>query len=120
MNKLFIGFILIFFVSWTTNKMCRNAYVEEVDWYTIFFMPSSALYDNQIYYGYFYSSSWEVKYYKYYENDFPPNHITRYATNDGSNFNYFLWNDDKTIKNGDHEGASSTEPIQRLTCLWFW
>ena len=109
MYKLFIGFILIFFVSCSTNKVCRNPYEEEVDWYTIFFMPSSASHDNQIYYGYFDSRSSEVKYYKYGENNFPPNYITRYATLGGSNFNYFFWNDDKTKKNGEPDSASSTK-----------
>ena len=109
MFKILLSFILILSIQCTTNKVCRNPSGEEVDWYTIFFMPTSASPDNQIYYGYFDPKLSTVKYYKYEEKSFPPTQITRYAKGGGSNFNYFFWNDDKTKKGGETEGASNTK-----------
>lgn len=71
MYKFVIGCILIFLVSCSTNKVCRNPEGQEVDWYTIFLMPSSASSDRQIHYGYFDSKSTDIKYYKYMESNFP-------------------------------------------------
>jgi deoxyribonuclease-2 len=107
MYKFVIGCILIFLVSCSTNKVCRNPEGQEVDWYSIFLMPSSASSDRQIHYGYFDSKSTDIKYYKYMESNFPPTQITRYATLGGKDFNYFFWNDDITRKNGDTNGAPS-------------
>jgi len=109
MYKFVIECILIFLVSCSTNKVCRNPEGEEVDWYSIFLMPSSASPDRQIHYGYYDSNSANIKYYKYMESSFPPTQITRYATLGGKDFNYFFWNDDITKKNGDPKGASNSK-----------
>lgn len=109
MYKFVIGCILLLLVSCSTNKVCRNPEGEEVDWYAIFFMPSSASSDGQIHYGYYDSKLNDIKYYKYMENNFPPTQITRYASLGGKDFNYFFWNDDKTLKNGQPAGAPTSK-----------
>ncbi len=109
MKKIILEILLFFLVSCSTNKVCRNPDGNEVDWYAIFFMPSSISPDNQIYYGYFDNSLSSLSFYKYSESNFPPTQITNYAILGGRDFNYFFWNDDKTIKNGEPIGASSSK-----------
>ena len=53
MKKFVVEAILIFLVSCSNNKVCRNPEGKEVDWYVIFFMPSSISSDKQIHYEYF-------------------------------------------------------------------
>ena len=55
-----------------------------------FFMPLSISNDNEIYYGYLDPSLDSLQYYKYDINEFPPTHITRYALNSDSDYNYFF------------------------------
>ena len=93
----------------TTNKVCRNPSGKEVDWYSLFFMPASASSDGQIYYGYYDPTMSNIQYYKYDVNTFPPTRITKYVTGGGSGFNYFFWNDDKTVKDGSSESAASSK-----------
>ena len=109
MFKFIILSFLIISISCTTNKVCRNPEGKEVDWYSIFFMPLSASKDNKIHYGYFDPTLTGLKFYDYSEDNFPPTHITRYATGGGYDFNFFFWNDDKTVKDGEPNGASSTK-----------
>jgi deoxyribonuclease-2 len=109
MVKYVLFTLLIFLVSCSSNKVCRNPQGNEVDWYTIFFMPASASLDGKIYYGYFDPTLSNLKYYSYSEYTFPPNFITQYAKTAGTDFNYFFWNDDKTIKDGEPIGASSSK-----------
>ena len=92
------------------KKVCLNPSGREVDWYAIFFMPKSISSDNEIHYGYFDTSLSDLKYFKYDENSFPPNLITKYVTTGAeSDFNYFFWNDDKTVKDGPSSSASQTK-----------
>lgn len=109
MKKVILEVILLFLVSCSTNKVCRNPDGIEVDWYAIFFMPLSISSNNKIYYGYFDNSLRSLEFYEYSESNFPPNQITKYVTNGGNDFNYFFWNDDRTIKNGEATGVSSSK-----------
>jgi len=109
MFKYLVCSLLIILVSCSSNKVCRNPDGEEVDWYTIFFMPSSASSNNKIYYGYYDPTLEDLEYYEYSEDTFPPNFITKYAKGKGKDFNYFFWNDDKTLKNSKSESASNTK-----------
>ncbi len=109
MIKYLVCSLLIILISCSSNKVCRNPDGEEVDWYTIFFMPSSASSNNKIYYGYYDPTLADLEYYEYSEDTFPPNFITKYAKGKGKDFNYFFWNDDKTLKNSKSESASSTK-----------
>ena len=109
MQKFILYFILFFLVTCKTNKVCRNPNGEEVDWYAIFFMPSSISSDGKINYGYFDPYTNNLKFYEYNEENFPPTQITRYAIEAGEDFNYFFWNDDKTLKDGDSSSASSSK-----------
>lgn len=100
---------LIFYIN-STDKVCRNPAGAEVDWYVIFFMPQSASSDNQIHYAYFDNTLNALQYYLYAESSFPPTKITSYVTSSSSvtDFNYFFWNDDLTVKDGDSKSAAST------------
>ena len=109
MSKFILFLILFISISCSTNKVCRNPEGVEVDWYTIFFMPASASSDKKIHYGYFDPTLSQLKYYEYSESNFPPTHITRYATGGGSDFNYFFWNDDRTVKDGEPKSAAQTK-----------
>ena len=109
MFKSLLFSLLIFSAICSTNKVCRDPSGKEVDWYSIFFMPQSASSDGEIHYGYFDPSMSALKYYKYDEGTFPPTRITRYVTSGGSGFNYFFWNDDKTVKDGSADSASSSK-----------
>ena len=108
MQKIFLSSIFIFLVSCSANKVCRNPEGEEVDWYAIFFMPASVG-KGIINYGYFDPNLDKLKFYEYSEENFPPTQITRYTLNNEENINYFFWNDDKTLKNGNSTSASSTK-----------
>ena len=104
----FILFIL-FFQIYSTDKVCRNPKGAEVDWYVIFFMPTTASSDGQIHYAYFDNTLNTLNYYLYEESSFPPTKITSYVTSSStSDFNYFFWNDDLTVKDGESKSASST------------
>ena len=109
MKKYVVEAILIFLVSCSNNKVCRNPEGEEVDWYAIFFMPSSISSDKQIHYEYFDNSLTSLKDYKYSENNFPPNQITEYVTSGGRDINYFFWNDDTTLKDGKATNAATSK-----------
>ena len=109
MQKSLLFSLLILSVSCSTNKVCRSPSGKEVDWYAIFFMPLSISPDGAIHYGYFDPSLSALEYYKYEESTFPPTRITKYVTGGGSDFNYFFWNDDKTVKDGSPDSASSTK-----------
>ena len=109
MQNFILFTFLFFFVSCSSNKVCRNPEGNEVDWYAIFFMPASVSSDGKIHYGYFDPNINIIKYYAYSENNFPPTQITSYAKGTSNDFNYFFWNDDKTIKNGEPASASSTK-----------
>ena len=109
MFKSLLFSLLIILASSSTNKVCRNPSGKEVDWYAIFFMPQSASSDGAIHYGYFDPSLSSLQYYKYDESNFPPTHITKYVTGGGSDYNYFFWNDDKTVKGGSPDSASSSK-----------
>ena len=102
-------FTLIFHIK-TTDKVCLNPAGAEVDWYVIFFMPQSASSDNQIHYAYFDNTLNALQYYLYAESSFPPTKITSYITSSSSitDFNYFFWNDDLTVKDGESKSAAST------------
>ena len=108
MKKFIFLSLLIFFVSCTTNKVCRNPDGEEVDWYAIFFMPASVS-NGVINYGYFDPSLKKLQFYEYSQETFPPTQITRYVTEGGEDFNYFFWNDDKTLKDCNATNAPSTK-----------
>lgn len=101
--------LIIFLVSCSSNKVCRNPEGKEVDWYVIFFMPSSVSPDDKIHYGYFDRSLKDLKFYQYSESTFPPNYITKYAKGTQKDFNYFFWNDDKTLKGGEAINAPSSK-----------
>ena len=102
---------ILFFLSlpFHTARVCLNPSGKEVDWYSIFLMPSSISSDRAIHYGYFDPTLSLLQYYKYEENTFPPTRITRYVTESSSNFNYFFWNDDKTTKDGPYNSAPSSK-----------
>ena len=104
---IFSIFLLSSFCS--IRKVCLNPAGQEVDWYAIFFMPSSISNDGEIYYGYYDPDLSSLEYHKYNESSFPPTHITRYALSDETDFNYFFWNDDKTVKNGSSSQAASSK-----------
>ena len=91
------------------KRVCLSPEGNEVDWYAIFFMPQSASSDGAIHYAYFDPNLITLQYYKYEESSFPPTRITKYVTDGGSGFNYFFWNDDKTVKGGGSDSASSTK-----------
>ena len=107
--KLISFSLLILFSSCNTNRVCLNPSGKEVDWYAIFFMPASASSDAAIHYGYFDPNVSNLQFYKYDVNTFPPTRITRFVTSGGSNFNYFFWNDDQTVKDGPSDSASSSK-----------
>jgi len=107
--KLISFSLLILFSSCNTNRVCLNPSGKEVDWYAIFFMPASASSDGAIHYGYFDPNVSNLQFYKYDVNTFPPTRITRFVTSGGSDFNYFFWNDDKTVKDGKSDSASSSK-----------
>ena len=107
--KLISFSLLILFSSCNTNRVCLNPSGKEVDWYAIFFMPASASSDGAIHYGYFDPNVSNLQFYKYDVNTFPPTRITRFVTSGGSNFNYFFWNDDQTVKDGPSDSASSSK-----------
>ena len=108
--KKILYFLLFSFSICAMNRVCRDPSGNEVDWYSIFFMPASISKDGIIDYAYFDPTLNELDYYKYDENTFPPTRITKYITDsDDTNFNYFLWNDDKTVKNGNSSSASSSK-----------
>ena len=109
MHRFILYSILFFSIACTTNKVCRDPNGEEVDWYVIFFMPASASSDGKIHYAYFDPYIDDLEFYEYSEENFPPTQITRYAIEGGKNFNYFFWNDDKTLKGGDSSNAASTK-----------
>ena len=99
----------------STDKVCRNPNGVEVDWYIIFFMPKSASSDKQIHYAYFDDTLNTLQYYLYEEPSFPPTKITSYVTSTGGlDFNYFFWNDDLTVKDGESKSASSTRALQKV------
>ena len=102
---------LILFISYKcmTNRVCLDPEGKEVDWYSIFFFSKSISSDNEIHYAYFDPNLNGLQYYKYNENTFPPTRITKFVTEGGSDFNYFFWNDDKTVKDGESKSASSTK-----------
>ena len=118
MLMLLIYSTLLFFSICNTNRVCRDPAGKEVDWYSIFMMPASASSDGSINYGYFDSSLSDLEYYKYDEITFPPNYITKYITSDDSDFNYFLWNDDKTVKGGSHEKAANSKAHAKGTLIY--
>ena len=109
-NHIFaIIFFILFFQIYSTDKVCRNPKGAEVDWYVIFFMPTSASSDGQIHYAYYDNTLNTLNYYLYEESSFPPTKITSYVTSSStSDFNYFFWNDDLTVKDGESKSASST------------
>ena len=110
MLKIISFLILIFSYNCMTNRVCLDPSGKEVDWYTIFFFSKSmSKIDKEIHYAYFDPNLNELQYYKYDENTFPPTRITKYVTEGGEDFNYFFWNDDKTVKNGSNSSASSTK-----------
>ena len=109
---------LLIFVSCANNRVCRDPSGKEVDWFSIFLMPASVSSDGSINYGYFDSSLSDIQFYEYNENTFPPTHITKYITNDESDFNYFLWNDDKTVKGGPSEYATNTKAHAKGTLIY--
>ena len=96
-------------VTCSIKKVCLNPSGQEVDWYAIFLMPTSTSDDGEIHYGYFDPSLDSLEYYKYDVNTFPPTHITRYTLGDEADFNYFFWNDDKTVKDGSSDKATSSK-----------
>ena len=109
MLKPLLFSLLILFASCSTNKVCRSPTGKEVDWYAIFFMPQSISTDGAIHYGYFDPSLSALEFHKYDESTFPPTRITKYVTGGGSDFNYFFWNDDKTVKGGSSDSAASSK-----------
>ena len=119
MKKKIIIFLLVIFSVYAANRVCRDPSGKEVDWYSIFFMPVSISTDGIIDYAYFDPTRDELDYYKYDENTFPPTRITKYITDsDDTNFNYFLWNDDKTVKNGNSSSASSSKAHAKGTLIY--
>ena len=109
LSKIFFFSLLILLSSCGGSRVCRNPSGKEVDWYTIFFMPASASSDGAIHYAYYDPTLGGLQYYKYDVNTFPPTRITRYVTSGGSDFNYFFWNDDKTVKDGPSDSCSSSK-----------
>ncbi len=109
MLKSFLFSLLLLSISSTTNKVCRSPSGKEVDWYAIFLMPQSASSDGAIHYGYFDPNLNSLEFHKYEQGSFPPTRITKYVTGGDSNFNYFFWNDDKTVRDGQSDSASSTK-----------
>ena len=109
LSKIFLFSLLILLSSCGASRVCRNPSGKEVDWYTIFFMPASASSDGAIHYAYYDPTLGGLQYYKYDVNTFPPTRITRYVTSGGSDFNYFFWNDDKTVKDGPSDSCSSSK-----------
>ena len=109
--KTLIYSYLVILASCIANKVCRDPSGKEVDWYSIFLMPKSLSSDGSLNYGYFDSSLSDLKFYKYEESNFPPTYITKYINdnNDSEDFNYFSWNDDKTIIDGPTESASNNK-----------
>ena len=107
--KSIIISVLLLSASCSTKKVCLNPLGQEVDWYAIFFMPASISEDGEIHYGYYDPNLSSLEYYQYDVNNFPPTHITRFTLSDQTDFNYFFWNDDKTVKDGSSSSASSTK-----------
>ena len=81
-------------------------------------MPASVSNDGSINYGYFDSSLSALEFYKYDESTFPLTYITKYISSDDSDFNYFLWNDDKTVKGGSSESAASFKAHDKGTLIY--
>ena len=102
----------------STNRVCRDPAGKEVDWYSIFLMPKSTSNDGSLNYGYFDPSLNSLKFYKYDESTFPPNQITKYITSENTDFNYFLWNDDKTVKDGISITASNSKAHAKGTLIY--
>ena len=110
MFKTITFIILLISYNCSTNRACLNPEGKQVDWYSIFFFSKSISPDKEIHYAYFDPNLNGLQYYKYNENTFPPTRITRFVTEEGSSdFNYFFWNDDKTVKDGESKSASSTK-----------
>ena len=49
-----------------------------------------------------------LQYYLYDQSTFPPNQVTSYVNETSTDFNYFFWNDDLTVKDGESKSAAST------------
>ena len=81
-------------------------------------MPKSVSSDNSLNYGYFDPTLGALEFYKYDESSFPPTQITKYLISEESDFNYFLWNDDKTVKGGPTETVSSTKAHAKGTLIY--
>ena len=107
--KSIILSVLLLSASCSTKKVCLNPLGQEVDWYAIFFMPASISDDGEIHYGYYDPNLSSLEYYQYDVNTFPPTHITRFTLGDETDFNYFFWNDDKTVKDGSSNSAASSK-----------
>ena len=107
--KSIILSVLLLSASCSTKKVCLNPLGQEVDWYAIFFMPASISDDGEIHYGYYDPNLSSLEYYQYDVNTFPPTHITRFTLGDETDFNYFFWNDDKTVKDGSSSSAASSK-----------
>ena len=118
MIKNIILSFLCLSASCSIKKVCLNPSGQEVDWYAIFFMPASISGNNEIVYGYFDPNFSNLQYYKYDINTFPPTHITRYTLGDETDFNYFFWNDDKTVKDGSSSSATSSKAHAKGTLVY--
>ena len=102
-----ISLIIISLIS-CKDKVCRNHNGVEVDWYAIFFFPLSISPDSEIHYAYIDDTMSSLQYYKYDQSTFPPNQVTSYVNETTTNFNYFFWNDDLTVKDGSSKSADSS------------
>ena len=72
-------------------------------------MPKYASSDKQIHYTYFDNTLNSLQYYLYEETSFPPTMKTSYVTSTGgADFNYFFWNDDLIVKDGESKSAPSS------------
>ena len=118
MLKNVILYFMFLSASCSIKKVCLNPSGQEVDWYAIFFMPASISSDNEIHYGYFDPNFSSLQYYKYDINTFPPTHITRYTLGDETDFNYFFWNDDKTVKDGPSSSAANSKAHAKGTLVY--
>ena len=111
-NAFLIFLLSVIFFVYSEDKVCRNPKGTEVDWYVIFFMPQSASSDSKIHYAYFDNTLSSLQYYLYEESTFPPTRITSYVTSSSNlesiDFNYFFWNDDLTVKDGESKDAPSS------------
>lgn len=100
-------FLIITILIISKDNICINNLGEFTDWYFIYLLPKMKD-NNKIYYLYFDSEHEYFEKLVYEENSFPPNKINEYIIKD-NDINYFVWNDNPTIKDGKNKVCSKNK-----------